>query len=139
MRLLAQNNEDLQIISSMTQDAISRVGDISWDVKSRQLVIAMNRFCWERKKRSAAARVRSALQIGGVLQVKSKGIQIENTNGILYLLAIEFNQDEQLSPGGHIRIVFSDGAVLTAEVECLDLALVDLSEPWPVKSRPKHG
>jgi len=139
LRLLAQNNEDLQIISSMVQDAVSRVGDISRDGKSKQLIIAMNRFCWERGKRSAPARTRSALQVSGVLNVKSSGITIGKPNGILSLLAIKFTPDKELKPGGHVEITFSGGGALMLYVECLDAALVDLSEPWGAKSRPKHG
>jgi len=137
VRLLAQSNDDLQIISAMAQDAVTRVGDISHDRKTRQLILAMNRFCWERGRKTAPARARSALQIESVISIKAKGIAMGKKNGILSLLALEFTEDE--APGGVLTITFSDGGALAVAVECLDVALVDISTPWGAKSRPKHG
>lgn len=139
MRLLAQSEKDLSVISAMVQDAITRVGDISYDKKTRQLIIAMNRFCWESGKRSIPARVRAALQISDVISVRQTGIASGKRNGILSVLAIEFTADAQNPPSGEIKINFSDNGTMLISVECLDLALVDISSAWGAKSRPKHG
>ncbi|VAV90751.1 hypothetical protein MNBD_ALPHA06-647 [hydrothermal vent metagenome] len=138
MRLLASTNEDLQVVSTMIQDAVTRVGDISHDRKTRQLLIAMNRYCWERGKRTVPARVRAALQIVGVLSVQAQGIAQGKRNGILSLLSLEFTEDKTMEPGGLLTLHFSDGGALAVSVECLDVALVDLSEPWGARSRPRH-
>ncbi|PHR56742.1 MAG: hypothetical protein COA47_12475 [Robiginitomaculum sp.] len=139
MRLLATDLESLQVISSMVQDAITRVGDIVHHAGSHQLIIAMNRFCWERGRLIHPARTRSALQIGGVLKVQAKGIAQGKRNGILSLLALSFDLDPKDEPGGVLTLAFSDGGEMKLQIECLDVALVDLSEPWGAKSRPKHG
>ncbi len=139
VRLLATELEDLQVISSMAQDAVTRVGDIVHHAGSRQLIIAMNRFCWERGRLRQPARARSALQIGGVLSVQAKGIAQGKRNGILSLLALSFDLDPKGGPDGVVTLAFSDGGEMKLQVECLDVALVDLSEPWGAKSRPKHG
>lgn len=139
LRLFAQSEKDLLVISAIIQDAVTRVGDIRYEQKSRQLIIAMNRFCWENGKRSAPARTRAALQITNVLAVQQNGIAQHNRNGVLSLLAVEFSMDVKNSPGGEITISFSGDGTLIATVECMDVALVDLSDPWGAKSRPKHG
>ncbi|MCF6293655.1 MAG: DUF2948 family protein [Robiginitomaculum sp.] len=139
MRLLAQSQKDLSVISAIVQDAITRVGDISYDKKSRQLIIAMNRFCWENGKRSVPARARAALQISDVISVRQTGIASAKRNGILSLLDIEFAADQENPPSGEITINFSDNGTMIISVECLDLALVDVSGAWGAKSRPKHG
>jgi hypothetical protein len=139
VRLLAENLEDLQVISALVQDAIVRVGDIRHHGKDRATLITMNRFCWEKGRLSPPARMRSALQVNGVMGVKSKGIARGKQNGMLELLAIEFEPDESQAPGGTLQLDFSDGGVLVLEVEMLDVVLLDTAGPWGAKSRPRHG
>ncbi|MGZ6016744.1 MAG: DUF2948 family protein [Phenylobacterium sp.] len=40
LRLLAQEPEDLEVISAAMQDAVAKVGDISFEPKARRLTIA---------------------------------------------------------------------------------------------------
>ena len=47
LRLLAEDREDLEIISAALQDAILRPADIVWERKARTLTIQLSRFCWE--------------------------------------------------------------------------------------------
>ena len=45
---LAEDDDDLQVISAALQDAISTVGEIAYEPsRARRLTIALNRFCWE--------------------------------------------------------------------------------------------
>ena len=63
LRLLAEDADDLQIISAALQDAILRPIDIVWEKQARTLTIAFSRFCWE----CGGTRVLSAMQFGDVL------------------------------------------------------------------------
>src|SRR5206468_6847702 len=72
LRLLAQDPDDLAVISAAMQDAVAKVGDITYEAKARLLTIAFNRYCWEAE---GHARVRSALQLGGVLKVQTRKIR----------------------------------------------------------------
>ena len=47
LRLLAQDADDIAIISAAMQDAVAKVGDINYEAKARRLTIAFNRYCWE--------------------------------------------------------------------------------------------
>jgi hypothetical protein len=91
LRLLAQDADDLAVMSAALQDAVAKVGDIAFEAKSRRLTIAFNRFCWEAGERQ---RVRSALQVGGVLGVKARRIRRDRKDAVIELLAISFEIGE---------------------------------------------
>src|SRR5258708_40203391 len=64
LRLLAEDADDLAIISGALQDAVTRIGDISWEKRHRRLTIAFNRFCWE-DEAGRGQRVVAGFQLGG--------------------------------------------------------------------------
>ncbi|MEO8812306.1 MAG: DUF2948 family protein [Caulobacteraceae bacterium] len=135
LRLLAEDADDLAVISAALQDAVTRIGDIRWEPRGRRLTIAFNRFRWEAEA-GAGERVRAALQLGGVLAVKARNLRPEATGAVLELLALAFEPGE--APGGRVTFTFADGGDLAASVECIDAALADLSAPWPAPHTPGH-
>jgi hypothetical protein len=136
LKLLAQDPEDVQVLSAALQDAVTRVGDIHYDGHARTLTVALNRFRWERIGHIGAERVRAALQLGGVLSVRARRIRRDPKDAVLELLALEFTPAE--APGGALLLRFAGGADLEAQVECLDAVLADLSAPWPTRHAPHH-
>ena len=134
LKLLAEDNDDLQVISAALQDAVTRIGDISYEQAPRQLTIAFNRFRWEKGK--ARERVRSALQIGGVSGVKARNLRRDAADGVLVLLALTFEPGD--APGGHIVLSFAGGGDLRLEVECIDAAMADVTAPWATSRAPRH-
>jgi len=135
LRLLAEDADDLAVISAALQDAVTKIGDILWEPKARRLTIAFNRFRWEAKG-GRGERVRAGLQLGGVLSVKGRRLRREAKDAVLELLAMTFDPGE--APGGVITLAFAAGGDLAAGVECIDAALADLSDPWPVPRKPGH-
>ncbi len=135
LRLLAEDADDLEIISAALQDAVAHIGDISWEPKARRLTIAVNRFRWEAAD-AGHERVRAAIQLGGVLAVRARNLRPEAKDAVVQLLAVSFDPGE--APGGVITFAFADGADLAAEVECIDAALADLSTPWTTPRSPEH-
>jgi len=133
LRLLAEDADDVAVLSAALQDAVAKVGDIAFEAKARRLTIAFNRFRWEG---GARQRVRSALQLGGVLNVQTRKIRRERRDGVLELLAITFEPGE--APGGVITLSFAGDGDLRAQVECVDAVLADVSEPWPTPRAPAH-
>ncbi len=71
LQLLAEDAEDLKVISAALQDAVGAIGDIRYEKSSRRLTIAFNRFRWEAGAAKGGERVRAALQLGGVLDLKA--------------------------------------------------------------------
>jgi hypothetical protein len=136
LRLLAHDAEDVQVISAALQDAVAKVGDITYEPKARRLTIALNRFCWELEGAAARQRVRSGLQLGSVLSVKSRRLRRDPSDAVVELLAVDFKPGP--APGGHVLLSFAGGADMMAEVECLDAVLADISEPWPTARSPRH-
>jgi hypothetical protein len=133
LRLLAMDADDLGVISAALQDAIVKVGDITFEAKARRLTVAFNRYRWEAGGR---ARVRSALQLGYVDAVQVRRIRRAPKNAVLELLALAFEPGE--SPGGEVVMTFAGGGDLRARVECVDAALADISPPWPTPRAPAH-
>lgn len=133
LRLLAEDAEDLAVISAAVQDALVQVGDIAFEAEGRRLTIAFNRFCWETGRNE---RVRAGLQLGDVLSVQARRLRRDTPKAVVCLLAVEFEPGE--APGGAVVFHFSGDADLRAEVECLDAVLADVSDPWPAKRAPEH-
>lgn len=133
LRLLAEDPDDLAIVSAALQDAVAKVGDIVFEPRARRLTIAFNRFRWEA---GARQRVRSALQVGGVLAVQTRKIRRERADAVVELLALAFEPADP--PGGVLTLTFAGGGDLRAQVECVDAVLADLSAPWPTPRTPGH-
>ena len=133
LRLLAQEPEDLEVISAAMQDAVAKVGDISFEPRARRLTIAFNRFRWETGEK---ARVRSALQLGGVLKVQTRKIRRIPRDAVVEVLAMTFDPGD--APGGVVTLSCAGGGDIRAVVECVDAVLADVSEPWPTPRSPAH-
>lgn len=133
LRLLAQDPEDLEVISAAMQDAVLKVGDIIFEPKAGRLTIAFNRYRWET---GGGARVRSGLQLGGVLKLQTRKIRRGAPDAVLELLAMTFTPGE--APGGTVSLSFAGGGDLRATVECVEAVLADVSEPWPTRRKPAH-
>jgi hypothetical protein len=80
--------------------------------------------------------VRSALQFGGVLEVRSRRLKREASKAVVSLLTLGF--EPGAAPGGTVVFSFAGGGELRATVECIDAVLADLSRPWPTPNRPAH-
>jgi hypothetical protein len=137
LRLLAQDPDDLAVISAALQDAVAKVGDIEWDSRGRRLTIALNRYRWEAPGALLGERIRAGLQFGSVLRVRARNLRREPKEAVVELLAVSFEPGEP--PGGVVRLAFAGGGDLALSVECVDAALADISSPWPTASTPEHG
>ena len=56
---------------------------------------------------------------------------------VLNLLAVEF--DETDAPAGVVTLIFSGGAALRLDVECLEAELADLGPVWTAAGCPSHS
>jgi hypothetical protein len=134
LRLLAMDAEDLEVVSAALQDAVLKVGDIQYERQARRLTLSLNRFRWEGGRRE---RVRAALQIGSVESVQTRRVRSSAKDAVLELLAVGFEPGEP--PSGVITFAFAGGGDLRTAVECVDVVLVDVSQPWPTPRAPGHA
>lgn len=135
LRLLAYDAEDLALVSAALQDAVLKLGDIRYEPEMRRLTLALNRYRWE-DRRGARERVRSAVQLGDVAAVRARGLRLGVSEAVVSLLTVEFEASE--APGGALHFRFAGGGDLRVEVDCIDLALADVSQPWPARGVPRH-
>jgi hypothetical protein len=136
LRLLAQDHEDLQVISAALQDAIAHVGDIRYEPAARRLTVLFNRYRWEACPHGDCERVVSALQFGDVIRLRHKGLRSDDKGALVSVLALAFHPAEP--PGGVVLLHFADGLELRLEVDCIDAVLADVSDPWPASREPVH-
>ena len=140
LKLLAQDTEDLAVISAALQDAVAKIGDIRWDASARTLTLACNRFRWEaggKKGANRGERIRSALQLGDVTGVQARKLRRDAKQAVVELLSIAFEPGE--APGGAVLLTFAGGGDLKVSVDCLDVILADVSEPWATPRKPGHA
>jgi hypothetical protein len=135
LRLLAEDADDLAVISAAMQDAVAKVGDIIFEPKARRLTVAFNRYRWEAGG-GGGERVRSALQLAGVLSLQTRKIRRTPADAVVEILAMTFEPGE--APGGVLTLTCAGGGDLRATVECVDVLLADVSQPWPTPRKPAH-
>lgn len=137
LRLLAQDADDLSVLSAALQDAVAKIGDIRWDAQGRTLTIACNRFRWETGGKKGE-RVRSALQFGDVAGVQARNLRRDAKGAVVSLMSISFEPAEE-APAGVVTLTFSGGGDMRVSVDCLDVALADVSDPWATPRTPGHA
>jgi hypothetical protein len=133
--LLAEDAEDLQILSARLQDATARLKELVWMPGKHRFAAVFNRFRCPQKR--GDSRVRARLHIDGVLKVQSQKLKHGAPDAVVSLLAITFTPGE--APGGVIELVFAGGGALKLTVECIEAGLRDLTGPWAASARPDHA
>jgi hypothetical protein len=125
-RLIALDADDLAVISAHVQDARVQTGDIIWRQSEKRLVVGMSRLDWEQtlKGETEPRRLLAALRFDRVMSCKSRNIDLDAPETALELVGIEFHPGE--APGGSAVLMFSHGAALRLDVECLECELADL-------------
>ncbi|MGL4487999.1 MAG: DUF2948 family protein [Rhizobiaceae bacterium] len=139
LKLAALDEEDLKVISACVQDAVLKIGEISFKPRDKRLVLPINRFAWEKdgKRLAVPERRRSVLHFDRVMQVKSSGIDRNDAGGVMSILALQFKATD--APAGTVEIVFAGGATMRLAVECIEAQMADLGPAWAAKAKPKHG
>lgn len=140
LNLGALDADDLQVISSLTQDAVFPAAEMKWVAKDRRFAILLNRFRWEDegKARRAPERVQALIIIDNVLKVASQGVDRLEKDVVLSLLSMAFEPGEDGS--GDLLLTLAGDGGLRLSVEALDVTLKDVTRPYlaPSKSTPKH-
>ena len=138
LKFIALDQDDLAVVSTHLQDAVVKVSDIVWLPKEKRLVVGLNRFDWEATldPDPKYRRRRAALRFERVLACKCRHVTPAAKDTVLNLLAVEF--DEKDAPAGIVTLIFSGGAALRLEVECLETELADLGAAWTTTACPGH-
>jgi hypothetical protein len=139
LKFVVLDEEDLEVVSAHLQDAVLKVADVLWRPAEKRLVLALNRFDWEGAQAAPPEyrRRRSVLRFERVLSCKCRDVDPAAKDGVLNLLAVEFNETE--APSGQVNLTFSGGATVRLEVECLEAELADLGPAWTTTCCPAHA
>ena len=137
LKLVALDTDDLAVVSTHVQDSIVKVGDILWRPAEKRVVVVVNRFDWENAQSGAQYRRRlAALRFERVNAFKARNVAQSDKDRVLNLLAVEFAAGD--APAGRVTFIFSGGAALQLEVECLECELADLGPVWATAACPAH-
>lgn len=143
LRLVAQDADDLKVISTLVQDAVLPVTELKFDAKRRRFALLVNRFRWEDRAEAEAVgrayeRVRSVLVVEDVLKVQSFGFDRADKDLVLSLLSLDFTAGED--GAGRLTLTLAGDGAVALEVEALEVRLDDVTRPYraPSGKVPKH-
>jgi len=144
LNLGALTGDDLQVISSLTQDAVFPITEMQWQPGQHRFALLLNRFRWEDSDAAEARgrayeRVQSLLVVNNVLSVSSQGVDRSDRDVILSLLELSFDPGED--GAGHVLLTLAGDGVLRLTVEALEVSLRDVTRPYqaPSGKAPGHG
>ena len=140
LNLGALDADDLQVVSSLAQDSVFPITEMTYARSQRRFALLINRFRWEDKGagRHAPERVQSLLAFDTVVAVSSQGIDRTDKDMILSLLSISFESDAD--GAGHILLTLAGDGAIRLQVEAIEATLKDVTRPYvaPSKSAPQH-
>lgn len=125
--LLAQEPDELPLVSALLQDAVVPASEIRFDARGRRLVLLASRYRWEQRD---TTRVRCAVRVESVLRAERRGWPTKD-EAMLSLLSLAAENDT-------VTLTFSGAASVRLTVECIDIVVEDLSSPWPAQREPEH-
>jgi hypothetical protein len=144
LNLGALDAGDLEVISSLVQDAVLPVTEIRWQASKRRVGLLVNRIRWEdveaaRARGRPVERVQSLLVIDNVLGMASQGVDRSDRDMILQLMSVTFEPGEDAE--GFVVLTLAGDGALRAKVEALEVGLRDVTRPYlaPSGKLPDHG
>ena len=142
LRLIAMDDEDLNVLSVQLQDAILRVEDMAYVPQERRFAAILNRFDWlsatgeGQAPEAAYERCRCALRFERVTGAQYRNLALSDKSGALELLAVNFEPGDL--PGGIITLIFCGGGEIRLHVEFIEAELRDLGPVWKTRAMPEH-
>jgi hypothetical protein len=136
LKLLVLDSEDLAVVSANTQDAIVRVGDMAYLPRSKRFALVMSRFDWEGIRAGRCERRQAGLHFERVTGVAVSGFRQDQPEMMLNLLSLTFEPGD--APSGSVRLIFSGGAIVRLDVECVEAEMHDLGPRWSARAVPGH-
>ena len=122
-KIIASDNEGLQMISACTAGAKVKVSDIKYLSENKVFLISIERTKIETDQEDK--KINSICRFDFVDKVKSKNIDQKNEDLVLELIAIDYlknNEDYE------INLIFSNNAHIALTTETIEVRLEDQSE-----------
>jgi hypothetical protein len=122
-KIIASDNEGLQMISACTAGAKIKVSDIKYLAENKVFLLSIERTKIETDQEDK--KINSICRFDCVDKVKSKNIDQKNEDLVLELIAIDYlknNEDYE------INLIFSNNAHIALKTETIEVRLEDQSE-----------
>ncbi|MEM6564346.1 MAG: DUF2948 family protein [Pseudomonadota bacterium] len=140
LNLGALDEQDLEVLASLTQDAVFPVTEMKWDRTTGRFALLLNRFRWEDAQLRAQRpeRVQSILAFDTVKGVATSGIDRADTDTILSLLTLRFEPVQV--PSGRLLLTLAGDGAIRLDVEAIEVTLRDVTKPYiaPSGQTPVH-
>ena len=144
LRLIAQDVEGLSVLSTLLQDAVFPITEMTYAPRRRRFALLLNRFRWEDRDAAEQARrgyerVQSLLVLEDVQSVRTTGIDRKDAETVLSLLEVRFVTGDDGT--GRVEFILAGDGAIALQVEALDVTLRDVSRPYlaPSGRVPTHG
>lgn len=134
LKLRAEDEEDLAVLSAVLQDALVLVGEMAFLPAEKRFVLVANRFKWEGPAIDDGKlfeRTLTGIAFDQVEGVKIRGFDRSERDRILQVLAVR-------GLPGAVIFDFSGADSMRLEVGRILCHLEDIGEPWPTPWRPHH-
>lgn len=137
LRLVAMDDEDLQVLSALCQDAVFPASEMQWQRSKQRFGILLNRFRWEdipvaQRGGRTPERVQSVLAVENVVRVSSQGVTPGDADTVLSIVSVAFEEDA--AGGGAILLMLAGDGAIRLQVEDLEVALRDVTKPYAAVS-----
>lgn len=137
LRLVAMDDEDLQVLSALCQDAVFPSTEMQWQRGKARFGILLNRFRWEDvpfadRGGRKPERVQSVLAVENVQRVASQGVPRGDADTILSVLSVTFEPDK--TGGGAVLVTLAGDGAIRLQVSELEVALRDVTKPYAAVS-----
>tara|TARA_B100001741_G_scaffold301529_1_gene289815 strand:+ start:86 stop:484 length:399 start_codon:yes stop_codon:yes gene_type:complete len=120
-KIIAQNQEDLRVISALCSEAKIRQSDIKFLKDNKIFLISLERK--NKEKNNPKEKINSILKFEFIDKSQSKNINQNNNENILVLLAIDLFKKEN---NYEIILLFSNNGIITLSAEIMEVTLEDL-------------
>ena len=122
-KIIAQNQEDLRVISALCSEAKILQSEIKFLKDNKIFLISLERE--NKEKDNSKEKINSILKFEFIEKSQSKNISQNNEENILELLAIDlFKKQNNIE----IILLFSNNGIITLYAEIMEVTLEDLKQ-----------
>ena len=148
LRLLARDEDDVAVVSTLLQDAIIPGADMKFNRNKSEFILVANRFCWEIPPldgvTSSDGKPVYERRLCGMCIRHVSAVQRHNwpdmwQDALFNLLALRrVDMAEQAGEGAGLKFEFSGGSSVRLLMDEIDIALADLDVGHPTSLQPVH-
>ena len=119
-KIIAQTQEDLQIISACCSEGIVKVSDIKYLKKNKIFLLSIKRTVKEIE--NSSKKINSIIRFEYIQGSKSKNIDQRNQNDELELISIDIFKKDNIF---QIILLFLNNKIITLTAEIIEVVLED--------------